>query len=157
MRDRAKQTGIEHLTYFMSKDTARGFTDHTHVHRLLTQFNHWPLEALESNPLKLPTHRILSLPSTIPVIDYDRLPPLHLENFISNIIREASRAVDNSRQEKRTTLQGQIGTKEYDKAVRQQLKRIQYYKKLLKHLAPLWELGLHDWKKTHHHNTTPLQ
>ena len=51
MRDRATQMGIEHLTRVMNKDTERGYTAHAHVHRLLSQFNNWPHEALESNPL----------------------------------------------------------------------------------------------------------
>jgi len=50
MRDRSTQIGIEHLTRVMNKDTDKRFTAHAHVHRLLSQFNHWPHEALESNP-----------------------------------------------------------------------------------------------------------
>jgi hypothetical protein len=98
--------GIEHLTRIMNKDTERGFTAHAHVHCLLSQFNHWPQEALESNPLKLPTLRILRLASNIPGLEYYRLPPFHHVNAITTSIREASRAVDNARQEKRVSLQG---------------------------------------------------
>jgi hypothetical protein len=137
--------GIEHLTRVMNKDTERGFTAHAHVHRLLSKFNHWSQEALESNPFnKLPTFRILRLTSNIPGLEYDRLPPLHQDNDINTSIRKASRAVDNARQEKRTSLQGQVGTKKYDQMVRQQCKQRNWSKKLLKHLAPLWELGLHN-------------
>ncbi len=71
MRDRAAQMGIEHLTRAMNKGTERGFTAHAHVHRLLSQFNYWPHEALESNPLKLPTLRILRLASAIPGLEFD--------------------------------------------------------------------------------------
>ncbi len=46
MRDRAAQMGIEHLIRVMNTNTERGFTAHAHVHRLLTQFNHWPRKAL---------------------------------------------------------------------------------------------------------------
>ena len=95
-------------------------------------------------PFKLRTFRILRLASNIPGLEYDRLPPLYHDNDIPTSIRESSRAIDKARQEKRTTLQGQIGTKEYDKMARQQCKPIQYPTKLLKHLAPLWELGLHN-------------
>ena len=126
MRDRATQMGIKHLTRAMNKDTERGFTAHVHVHRLLSQFNHWPQEALESNPFKLPTLRILRLASKIHGLEYDHMPPLHQDNNITTSIREVSSAVENARQEKRTTLQGQIGTKEYDKMIRQQFKPIQY-------------------------------
>jgi hypothetical protein len=38
-----------------------------------------------------------------------------------------------------------MGTKEHEKMVRQQCKPIQYSNKILKHLAPLWELGLNNW------------
>ena len=127
MRNRTTQMGIEHLTRIMNKDTERGFTAHAHVHRLLSQFNHWTQEALEYNPLKLPTLRILRLASNIPGLEYDRLPPLHHVNAITTSIREASRSVDNARQEKRTTLQGQSSTKGYDKMVKQQCKPIQYF------------------------------
>ena len=75
------------------------------------------------------------------------MSPLHQDNVVTTSIREASRAVDNTRQTKRTTLHGQIDTKKHDRLARQQGKPIQYHKKLLKHLAPLWELGLHNWSK----------
>jgi len=76
--------GIEHLTRIMNKDTERGFTAHAHDHRLLSQFNHWPQEALESDPLKLPTLRILRLASNIPGLEYDHMPPLHQDNHITD-------------------------------------------------------------------------
>ena len=117
MRDRATQMGIEHLTRAMNKDMERGFTAHAHVHRLITQFNHWPREVLESNPLKLPTLRILRLASHIPGLEYDCLPPLHKDNDINTSIRKASIEVDNARQAKRVSIQGQMGTKKYDKMV----------------------------------------
>ena len=65
MRDRATQMGIEYLTRVMNKDPERGFTAHAYVNRLLSQFNHWPQKTLESNPLQLPTLRILRLASNI--------------------------------------------------------------------------------------------
>jgi hypothetical protein len=58
----------------MNKDTERGFTANAHVYRILPLFGYWPREALESNPLKLPTLRILKLPGTIPRLEFDRLP-----------------------------------------------------------------------------------
>jgi hypothetical protein len=49
-----------------------------------------------------------------------------------------------------------MGTKEHDKMVRQQCKPIQYSNKILKHLAPLWELGHNNWNNLitiqHHTN-----
>ena len=57
--------GIEHLTRVVDKDSERGFTAYAQVHRLLSQFYHWPREALESNLLKLPTLRIFTLASRI--------------------------------------------------------------------------------------------
>ncbi len=128
--------GIEHLTRGMNKDTERGFTAHAHVHRLLTQFNHWPREALESNPLKLPTLRILRLASHIPGLEFDGLQSLHQDNAIITSLREASTEVDNTRQAQRDTIQGQMGTKEHDQMGRQQCKPIHYSNKILKHLAP---------------------
>ena len=111
MRDKATQMGIEHLTRVMNKYTKRGFTAHAHVHRLLSQVNHWPREALESNPLKLPTLRILRLASHIPGLEYDCLPPLYQDNDITTSITEASNEVDNTRQAKRATIQGQMDTR----------------------------------------------
>ena len=66
MRDRATQMGIEHLTRVMNKDKERGFTVHAHVHRLLFQFDHWPQEALDYNPLKLPCSASLDTQVTYP-------------------------------------------------------------------------------------------
>jgi len=125
MRDRATQIGIEHLTRSINKDTERGFTAHARVHRLLSIFNHWPQEALESNPLKLPTLRILKLASHISGLEYDNLPPLHQDNDTTTSIREASRAVDSARRDKCASIQGHMGTKKHDKMVRQQCKPIQ--------------------------------
>jgi hypothetical protein len=73
-RDRATQMGIEHLINTMNKNTERGFLANSHTLRILTQFNHWPTEALESNPLKLPTLRILRLASNIKGLELDKLP-----------------------------------------------------------------------------------
>jgi len=41
-RDGATQMGVEHLTNAMNKTTERRFTVHAHVHRLITDINHWP-------------------------------------------------------------------------------------------------------------------
>jgi hypothetical protein len=38
-----------------------------------------------------------------------------------------------------------MGSKEYDKLVKQQCLPIHYSNKLLKHLAPLWETGVTQW------------
>ena len=65
VRDRATQMGIEHLIRNMNKDTERGYLAHSHALHILTQFNHWPTEALEPSPLKLPTLRIFHLASSI--------------------------------------------------------------------------------------------
>ena len=97
MTDRATQMGIEHLTRVVNKDSERGFTAHVNVHRLLLQLNHWPKEALESNPLKLPTLRILRLASRILGLELDDLPPLRQDNAITTRIREASTEVDITR------------------------------------------------------------
>jgi hypothetical protein len=104
MRDLSMQMGIEHLTRVVNKYMERGFTAHAHVHRLLDQFNHWPREALESNPPKLHTLQIIRLAHTIPELEFDRLPPLQQDNAISTRIREASSAVGNTRHKKRSSL-----------------------------------------------------
>jgi len=144
MRDRSVQMGIEHLTRIVNKYSERGFTAHAHVNRLISRFDHWPLEALESNPLKIPTLRILRHANTIPGLGFESLPPLHQANAISSSIRYTSLAVNNSHSEQHSTLQGHVGNQEYDKLVRQQCKPITYSHQLLEHLAPLWELGIHD-------------
>jgi hypothetical protein len=108
--------GIENLSRVVKKNSERGFTAHAHVHPLLSQFNHWPREALEANPLKLPTLRILRLTSRIPGLERDGLPPLRQDNAITTSIRKASIEVDSTRQAKRVSIQGQMGTnKEHDK------------------------------------------
>jgi len=143
VRDRATQMGIEHLINTINKDTERGFLDHSHTLHILTQFNHWPMEALESNPLKLPTLRILRLATNVDRLELDILPPLHHNNDIAESLRAASQAVDEARMGKRQTIQGTMGTKDYGLLVRQQSKPIRYSNNLLKHLAPLWETGIY--------------
>jgi hypothetical protein len=125
VRDKVTQIGIENLTRIINKDSERGYTAHAHVHRLLSQFGYWPLDALESNSPEILTLRIIRHASTIPGHEFENLPPLHLTNSISTSIRDASRAVDNARGDKRTTLQGQVDTKECDKLGRQQSKPVQ--------------------------------
>jgi hypothetical protein len=88
--------------------------------------------------------RLLRHSSTTLGLGFENLPPLHQANAISTSIREASQAVDSTRQEKRTTLQSKVGTKEYDKSVRNQCKPIKYSQQLLKHLAILCKLGIND-------------
>ena len=76
VRDRATQMGIERLICTMNKDTDRGHLAHFHALRILTQFNHSHTEALESNPLKLPSLRILRLANTVKGLELENLPPL---------------------------------------------------------------------------------
>ena len=125
----------------MNKDSERGFTAHAHVHRFLLRFNHWPKEALESNPLKLPALRILRLASRMQGLELDGLSPLRQDNAITTSIKEASAEVDSTRQAKRASIQEQMGAKEHDKIVRQQCKPIQYSNKILKHMAPYGNWG----------------
>jgi hypothetical protein len=111
--------GIKHLINTINKGTERGFLAHSHTLRILTQFNHWRTEALESNPLKLPTLLILRLASNMKGLELDNLPPLLHNNDIVASLRVASQAVDEARMEKRQTLQSTLGTKDYDTLVRQ--------------------------------------
>jgi hypothetical protein len=141
----------------MNTNSERGFTAHAHVHRIITDFNHWPSEALETNHLKLPTLRILRLAGTLPGFEFENLSSLHQDTDIATYIRSASQTIDQTRQENISTLQGQPGTKEYDKLVRQNCKPLLYSNKLLKHLAPQWETNTCTWHKlitSHHTDST---
>ena len=102
VRDRAIQMGIEHPINTMNKDTEQGYLAHSNTLRIPTQFKHWPTEALESNPLRLPTLRKLRLASTIKDLELDNLPPLLHSNDIAASLRAASHAVDDARVEKTT-------------------------------------------------------
>ena len=107
IRDRAAQMGVEHLVRTMNKDTDKGYLAHARTLRLQTQLGHWPTEALESNPLKLPTLRTLRLPSTIQGLALDNLPPLYIENEIASNLRAASHTTDFIRTESKRTIQSQ--------------------------------------------------
>jgi hypothetical protein len=142
IKERATKMGVEHHVTTMNKDTEREYPAHAHSLRLLTQFGHWPTKALESNPLKLPTLRILRLASTVHGLSMDNLPPLHFENEITtSLSRAASQATYTIRMDSRHTITSQQGTREYDKQVRQNFKPLHYSNTLLKHLAPLWATG----------------
>ena len=135
--------GILHLINGTKTYTEREFLAHSHALRILTQFNHWPMEALESNPLKLPMLRILRLANNIKGLELDNIPSLLHNNDIAASLRAASHAVDEARMERRPTIQGTMRTKDYDSLARQQCKPIRYSNNLLKHLAPLWETGIY--------------
>jgi hypothetical protein len=107
IRNRATQMGMEHLVRTTNKDTDRGYMAHAHTLRLLTQFGHWPTEALDSNPLKLPTLRILRLASYIRGLALESFPPLYLENKIPICLRVASQTIDSIRTVSRQTIQCQ--------------------------------------------------
>jgi len=92
--------GIEHLINTMNKDTERGFLAHSHTLRILTKFNYWPTEALESFPFKLPTLRILRLASNIKGLELYSLPLLLHNNDIAASFSAASQAVDEARMKK---------------------------------------------------------
>ncbi len=120
VRDRATEMEIEHLINTMHKDTKRGFLAPSHTLRIiLTQFNHWPTKALETNPTKLPTLHILRLASTIKDLKLDNLLTLFHSNDIAASLRVASQTVDEALTKKRQTRQGTIGTKDHDTLVRQ--------------------------------------
>ena len=138
--------GIEHLIRTINKDTERGYLVHSHVLRILTQFTHWwPTEALESSPLKLPTIHVLRLANTIKGLELENLPSLLSENDIATSFCVAYQAVDDARIKKRHTLPCPMGTKHFDTLVRQKYRPVKFSNKLLKHLAPLWETGIHKW------------
>ncbi len=66
IKARAIQMGIEDLTNAMSNCSEREYLAHAHIKRLLNRFRHWPIEVLQSNPVKLPTLRILRMAEQIP-------------------------------------------------------------------------------------------
>ena len=140
--------GVEHLVTTMNKDTERGYLAHANSLRLLTQFGHWPTEALESNPLKLPTLRISRLASTIHGLVMDNLPPQHLEYETVTSLRAASQATNTIRMESRHTIESQQDTREYDKLIKQICKSLHYSNTLLQHLSPLWATCTHKWSTT---------
>ena len=82
----------------------------------------------------------MRLVSEVPGRELDNLPALQGDSEIATNIRLASKSVYHIRQEKRSTIPGQLGTKAQDNLVRQHCKPMQYSNKLLKHLATLWEL-----------------
>jgi len=90
IKNRATHMGIEHLIRTMNKNTERGFTTHTHFHRIISQLNHWPTEALETTTLKLPTLRILRLANTVLCLELENLPGLQQDKKIATNIKSAS-------------------------------------------------------------------
>lgn len=93
--------GIEHLTRSTNKNTERRFTAHAHAHRIISRFNHCPMEALETTTLKLPTLRILRLASTVSGLELEKLSGLQQDNETATNIKSASRTVDKTRQDKK--------------------------------------------------------
>jgi hypothetical protein len=124
----------------MNKDTGKWLTAHAYVHMLLYKFNHWLAKALEATTLKLPILRILRLTNTLPGLEIEHLPRLQQGNEILTGIswhHNQYTTLDKIR----STLQGQLYTKEHDNLVREHCKPTQYSNNLLKHLAPLWDLN----------------
>ena len=108
VRDGPTQMGIEHLINNTNKDMERGYFAHSHALRILIQSNHWPTEALELKPLKLPTLRKIRLASTMKGLELKNPYPTKL---YAASLRAASHAVDDARMKKRHTLQCTMGTK----------------------------------------------
>ena len=92
---------VEHLIRTMNKDMEKGYLSYSHVIRILAQFNHYPSEALGSNPLKLPTHRTLRLASTIQGLELENIYLLSHESEMATRLGAASQAAGIARHEER--------------------------------------------------------
>ncbi len=103
-RDKVTQMGMKYLTLTINKDTERGYLAYSHTLRLFSQLNHWPMEAIESNALKLPTLHVLRQAGTIPGLELESLPKFTQENEIADTLRTASQDVDLARQHTRHTI-----------------------------------------------------
>ncbi len=111
VKGKAIQMGVEHRILTMNKYTERGYLAYAHVLRLLTQFGHWPSEALEFKSLRLPTLCTLRLVSSIQGLELENLPPLYKETEISTNLRAASQAIDTTSLECKHAIYWLHGTK----------------------------------------------
>ena len=80
----------------------------------------------------------------------DNLPQPTNTNEIADTLRAVSQQVDAHRATRTPDTTAPTYTLEYQKALRQISSPIQYHRKLLKHLTPIWQEGITHWKQILH-------
>jgi hypothetical protein len=153
--------GIEHLMEILNKPTDRGFLAYAHTTRVAAPYQHWPKEAYTADHAKLPTIRILSYIQHIPEAELDQIPNLQAPNQIAMSMRATTREVDGNRAERLEHIPTSLHPKDYARKIQNQCKKLNYFDRLLKRLAPLCEEGVKDWtlqleKDTQHLKDTPI-
>ena len=146
IRTRAAKRGLAHLVDTTNSPSDRGTIAFEHVKRLSTLYHHWPEESFDTGNACLPTLRLLRYIQAVPGLELANITPLALTNPIADILREASGAVKSSRRQAMNLLPTQTLTPaEYQKQRRKTLPLFQASRRTIKHLSPIWSLGLHKW------------
>ena len=147
IRTRAAKRGLAHLVDTINTPSDRGAIAFEHVKRLTTLYHHWPEESFDTGQACLPTLRLLRYIQTIPGLELANLAPLALTNPIADTLREASAAVDYSRRQARDLLPTQALTPAEYHIHRRKTLPLKASSRIIKHLSPLWSLGLHEWSQ----------
>ena len=147
IRTRAAKRGLAHLMDTTNSPSDRGAITFEDIKRLTTLYHHWPEESFDTGNACLPTLRLLRYKQAVPGLELANITPLALTNPIADTLRGASEAVYSSRCQSRDLLPTQTLTPaEYQKLRRKTLP-LQASRRIIKHLSPLWSLGLHKWSQ----------
>ena len=143
--ERIIQLGAAHLNKSMNRPTDRGLISYKHVHHITAKYMHWPTESLDHPSANLPTLRLLSHIYSLPGIEYLNIPRLWLTNPIADTIRAASQTTDKTRTDRKASLP-EIQDDEAYKSHYKRCTPLRYHDRVIKHLTPLWEANVRDWK-----------
>ena len=147
IRTRAAKMGLSHLVETINNPSERGLLAAEHVRRISARFSDWPEEAFDTGRANLPTLRLLRYIQSVPGLELEGFRPLSLTNTVATTIRAASEVVDARRREARKAFPTENMCPKTYRIHRRDTQPLTASRRILKHLSPLWALGIHSWQQ----------
>ena len=147
IRTRAAKMGLSHLVETINNPSERGLLAAEHVRRISARFSDWPEEAFDTGRANLPTLRLLRYIQSVPGLELEGFRPLSLTNAVATTIRAASEVVDAKRREARKAFPTDNMCPKTYRIHRRDTRPLTASRRVLKHLSPLWDLGIHSWQQ----------
>ena len=147
IRTRAAKMGLSHLVETINNPSERGLLAAEHVRRISACLSDWPEEAFDTGRANLPTLRLLRYIQSVPGLELEGFRPLSLTNTVATTIRAASEVVDARRREARKAFPTENMCPKTYRIHRRDTQPLTASRRILKHLSPLWALGIHSWQQ----------